>query len=140
MTKEHLLAKPIRPYLPKSPINKQRQVEFAKPQPGLYVAQNKLRDGHGFNITVRRVCETCNNVWMSGMETDTGPVLIPLISGQMVNINKTDQQMITRWAAKTAIVSTFFHRDDSVIPLSSRQWVMQKGNVGARSECHPSAR
>src|SRR5262249_38310665 len=78
MSKEHILAERLRPYLPKSPINRRRNVEFSNPQPGLYVAQNTFREGHGFHATVRRVCEKCNNEWMSGLETEAAYILTPL--------------------------------------------------------------
>jgi hypothetical protein len=50
------------------------------------------------------VCGTCNNGWMSRLEGDTKPVLIPLIEDprRLENLDQKRRALIARWALKTA--------------------------------------
>lgn len=53
-----------------------------------------------------RVCDDCNNGWMSDLENEAKPLLMPLIDGKRTVFNLTDQErlVISRWAAKTSYV------------------------------------
>lgn len=53
-----------------------------------------------------RVCEDCNNGWMSTLETEAMPILKPLIDGALLllNISNTERTIVARWATKTAYV------------------------------------
>lgn len=53
-----------------------------------------------------RVCEDCNNGWMSALETEAMPILKPLIDGtvSLLSISNTERTIVARWATKTAYV------------------------------------
>ncbi len=50
------------------------------------------------------VCGTCNNGWMSDLEGDVKPVLIPLIEDprRLETLNGKQRVLVARWALKTA--------------------------------------
>src|SRR6266446_8802805 len=50
------------------------------------------------------VCGACNNGWMSRLESDVKPVLIPLIEDphRLENLNLIQRTLIARWTVKTA--------------------------------------
>lgn len=49
-------------------------------------------------VTARRVCERCNNRWMSDIEKAAAPILSPLVQGQAVVLSPEDQEVATLWA------------------------------------------
>lgn len=53
-----------------------------------------------------RVCDDCNKGWMSGLENEAKPLLMPLIDGKRTVYNLTHQErlVVSRWAAKTSYV------------------------------------
>lgn len=55
------------------------------------------------NLQEGRVCETCNTGWMSTLETQAKPLLIPLFSGDktVVELTADERTTVARWAAKT---------------------------------------
>ncbi|ATY17186.1 hypothetical protein CU254_42195 (plasmid) [Amycolatopsis sp. AA4] len=58
-----------------------------------------------FRTTVRMVCATCNNGWLSELERKAKPVLTPLIRGEPRRLSVDDQALIAAWTCKTALVS-----------------------------------
>lgn len=66
-----------------------------------------LQPGHPFNKKLRIVCEDCNGVWMSGMETAAKSLLIDMFkSSGKVRLDENDQLVLARWAFKTVAVLT----------------------------------
>ena len=55
------------------------------------------------NLQEGRVCGTCNSGWMSKLESDAMPLLIPLFSGAktVVELTAEERTTVLRWAAKT---------------------------------------
>lgn len=55
------------------------------------------------NLQEGRVCERCNTGWMSTLETEAMPLLVPLFSGDKTVVELTAPERVTvaRWAAKT---------------------------------------
>jgi len=53
-----------------------------------------------------RVCDKCNNGWMSRLETEAKPVLIELIDARRTvsSLTQPECAIISRWATKTAYV------------------------------------
>ncbi len=50
-----------------------------------------------------QVCRLCNNGWMSVLENEAKPILIPLMAGESpLGLNDSDRQVLARWTAKTA--------------------------------------
>lgn len=59
-----------------------------------------------FDVTIPRVCQTCNNHWMSNIETRVSKIALPLIVGDdKRSLSKDEQQRIAVWAFLKAITS-----------------------------------
>jgi hypothetical protein len=58
---------------------------------------------------VRRVCRQCNTGWMHELEQATRPVLSPLILGRGRMLVPTEQEILSVWAVKTALMCEFLH-------------------------------
>ena len=55
-------------------------------------------------VITKRVCTTCNNGWMSQLETQVRPTLEPMLRGNYVRISSEQQLVLVRWIVKTAMV------------------------------------
>lgn len=57
------------------------------------------------DFKVKQVCRTCNNGWLSDLETRTKELLSPLVLGQRTrSLTVPEQKKLAVWAYKTAIV------------------------------------
>ncbi len=66
-----------------------------------------------FRTTVKMVCATCNNGWLSALEGSAKPILTPLICGQSRRLPDDDQALIATWTCKTALVSLLLSSDEA---------------------------
>lgn len=71
-----------------------------------------IRSSKGIEATVKRVCEPCNNEWMSDIENASKHTLIPLMYGLDPDgpppLTTLDQAIVARWAYKTALIIRYF--------------------------------
>jgi len=58
----------------------------------------------GKYVLSRCVCKTCNEGWMSKLETGTKPILAPLISDSPCPLDYVQQLALSVWTTKTAMV------------------------------------
>lgn len=63
---------------------------------------------HSFNpveeLTVKAVCGSCNNGWMSALESEAMAPLTALVSGSPRWLSRHENKLLTRWASKTALM------------------------------------
>lgn len=64
----------------------------------------------------RIVCHDCNHGWMSQLEKKCAPILTPMILGRSQDLIPADQEAVSLWATKTAMVCQFVQRDRRFIP------------------------
>lgn len=55
-------------------------------------------------VTVRAVCQRCNNGWMAAMEREIQPLLLRILSGESFVLDQAAQTQLASWAFKTAVV------------------------------------
>jgi hypothetical protein len=63
-----------------------------------------IQVGGPFSKTLKIVCRSCNNGWMSRMEDAVKPLLIDMFNGNRVELDEAAQRDLARWAFKTAAV------------------------------------
>ncbi len=71
------------------------------------------------NLVEGRICSKCNNGWMSSLEDEVKPLLVPLMEAEkkVVELDPDERLRVARWAFKTAIVlnsASNFHKN---VPL-----------------------
>ena len=71
-------------------------------------------DAPPFSLTVKRVCASCNNGWMSDLETTARPSLTPMMLGQQVALDGPTQKVIATWTLKTAMMFQFTEKARSI--------------------------
>ncbi len=63
---------------------------------------NELRfKDKNVGLICKKVCERCNNTWMSKLEAQVKPILLPLIHAKRTTLSTDDQLLIARWFIKT---------------------------------------
>ncbi len=107
----------------------------------------RLKIGNGpdkilnnIELQVKTVCGTCNNGWMSTLETEAAPILIPMFEDQTVSLDSAQQEVLARWLMKMAMVydsvkgrgapNVFYRKDERVafkntfqIPQPTMMWI-----------------
>lgn len=116
MTNEHTLPRWVSKLVP-------------KPYILLHWGQNERNDpsvswlSHDAAATTRTVCATCNNGWLSLIETKAEPLLKPMICGHSQELSKEQTEFIGLWVIKTAITYAQTTEHVSVIEQDVRDWI-----------------
>src|ERR1035437_3403691 len=78
-----------------------------------------------------RVCELCNGGWMSDLEGQAKPLLVPLMKGEMglSSLSDSESVLVARWAAKTAIVLSNCIELDKPAPAGSLRFLKENGTA-----------
>lgn len=81
---------------------------------GIQLNHSEMREGqekplrkHSLrNFIFRAVCARCNNGWMSALECEAKPVLLPLVQGirPVTSLTSNEKLLIARWSFKTAFM------------------------------------
>lgn len=58
----------------------------------------------GSEIKVKYVCSSCNNGWMSELESLVRRIIGPLVADLSIRLNHADQWLMSIWSLKTAMV------------------------------------
>jgi hypothetical protein len=61
------------------------------------------RPGPASDMVTKDVCKACNAGWMERLETDSRPVLTPMITGNDRALSAADQFVAATWATKTML-------------------------------------
>jgi hypothetical protein len=77
---------------------------------------------------MRDVCRHCNGGWLSALEKAVKPILAPLASGDkaLAVLKESEERLLVRWAAKTALLLHWSSDFNRTIPLESLQHLYQK--------------
>lgn len=86
----------------------------------------KTRSGHASTVKVRKVCETCNNGWMSEMENRTKGLLLRLARSEPSKLDIFLQHRLATWAAKTAMTAEFSDPSSVAVSQEHRRLMMDK--------------
>lgn len=55
-------------------------------------------------LRFKEVCATCNNEWMSDLESESIPIMTPMIRGEAITLNIKQQITVGAWATKCAML------------------------------------
>jgi hypothetical protein len=78
------------------------------------------RSGDPHSRRIRRVCAECNNGWMSQLQQAAKPYLVPMLTGERVELRKNAQTLIAAWSAMMAMVAEFMDPEMVAVPSDDR--------------------
>ena len=111
LTKEHIFPKWLAPYIPKTMENYQNvKTIFHKDRAD---TATKKRAGNPHSWSVKCVCKKCNNERMGTLQERVKPILLPMIKGEKVKIEKADQHVMASWVAMATMCAEFRARTGS---------------------------
>ena len=85
--------------------------EFITEMPGKPRSSRFQDFGNLATVKLHRVCNMCNNEWMSELERQTSPILIPMIRGQSTELSPEQQHQISAWCQlKCLTLDAFYPR------------------------------
>lgn len=105
---------------------KARQVQMAIIRRAQDGSDNAVRTSIAYDsFKLNRICEDCNNGWMSDLEQQAKPVIIDLISGKtkLEALDAKEREVLARWAGKTAIIESHAVGAESPIDCKVLQWM-----------------
>jgi hypothetical protein len=81
------------------------------------------REWHGINVSVKvkRFCGGCNTGWMSDLENEARPLLLPLIRGERATLDNAQRIVVATWCLKTAMVFDLTRSDKNIAFLPSER-------------------
>lgn len=85
------------------------------------------------SITVGVVCESCNNTWMSDLESRAKPYLEPMLDGYGRLLHESAQRTLATWALKTSMMVEHTHgAKRHVIPSQEYDHLFTHGKPSER--------
>jgi hypothetical protein len=87
------------------------------------------------SFKLKRVCEACNNGWMSHLEGNAKPIIVELIKGRraLATLGEEERQILARWAGKTAIIDSHAVGAESPVDPEFLRWMrLRNDNVPGR--------
>ena len=77
------------------------------------------------SFRLNRVCELCNNGWMSQLEDAVKPILLRLIRGEgtLAALVEEERQILAKWAGKTAIIESYAVGAESPVNPELLRWM-----------------
>jgi hypothetical protein len=73
------------------------------------------------------LCLSCNNHWLSDIESRTSPILAPLIRGEPAALTERDQARLALWAVKTTVLLQFtMAPDQQGVPQAHFDYLYQR--------------
>lgn len=91
----------------------------------------KKQSGDPQSGRIRCVCKSCNNHWMSILQNETKPILIPLLKGEKCSLTKKAQATLAAWCAMFTMVAEFKDRTGTKIGVlqEDRGWLKKHHTV-----------
>lgn len=123
MSKEHIWAQWMRPYLPKdAPTYSSVDVSVHKTHE---TRKEKRENRDAYSGTLKLVCEPCNNGWMSRLQNAAKPILLPLMRGERVSLTPRARETLAAWITMFVMVSEFQRPDKVAFQASERELFMK---------------
>jgi hypothetical protein len=66
---------------------------------------DRTRQGTANTNRIKVVCQDCNNIWISALETEVKPILTPLIRGEAIILNAAARQTLSEWDCDERLVA-----------------------------------
>ena len=131
VTHEHIWPAWMLPYLPKvGLINHETLHETIFPEHS--TIEIKKRSGEPQSGRLRIVCQTCNNGWMSVLQTEAKPILLSLIKGESRVLHRKALRTLAAWTAMFVMVAEFMIARSGTtigVPKADRRWLKENGTA-----------
>jgi hypothetical protein len=121
----------IRELPPTEGLTRERMMVTASPTAELIADRSRSEGPEAAPSKVRAVCrDECNGGWMSDMEAEIKPILLPIARGLTGTITADEQRRISLWAIKTTMILEYTDNQTRVTTPEQRRQLYESRNVG----------
>jgi hypothetical protein len=80
------------------------------------------------SFRLKKVCEPCNNGWMSTLEGIAKPILLGLIESDRAldSLDEEERRILAKWAGKTAIIESYAVGAESPVDPEFLRWMRNR--------------
>lgn len=125
LTQEHIFGKWTASVMPKTYASHNDAVTHGQVFPdGHRVSgpvQTLTREGDPISRRHRVVCKGCNTGWMSRLQDQSKPILRPLITGDDVILDASQQATLANWITMVTMTAEYLTRSTAMIPREERE-------------------
>jgi len=118
LTKEHMWADWLREYIPREKPRHGLHKKLMYPHKQLEKIEYRPGDTH--SRTIKCVCGPCNSGWMSMLQSDAKPHLVPMLLGEKTALYRRSQTAIAAWVTMMVMVSDMLDESMSSIAYEER--------------------
>jgi hypothetical protein len=90
----------------------------------------QVRNGDPASQRLELVCGKCNNGWMSEMQSDAKPYLLPLLQGRWKSLSSDGTLAVANWITMNSMVREFQNENAIVTRAEERLKFMQEKRPG----------
>jgi hypothetical protein len=124
-SKEHIWPDWLKDYVPRlfsERIHQASTNRWDKEQKKLVIEtfRESVRPGDPHAQKLRIVCSKCNGGWMSQLQSEAKPLLVPLINGEFYKLLPNEIEAISRWAAMFTMVVEFKNKAGVAVSQEQR--------------------
>ena len=119
LSREHVWADWLKTYIKKDALNHRRMDATLHPTISEYERRKVSGDLRSHSLKV--VCRSCNSGWMSRLQNQAKPYLLPLLKGEPVSIEVGGQEIISAWITMFVMVAEYFNPDKVSTSQEQRQ-------------------
>jgi hypothetical protein len=123
LTHEHMYADWLRDYIPRTMTEHRTRSALVHLDKEEASIQRRTGDPHSRRI--RCVCEPCNNEWMSQLQEDVKPFLVPMLKGEKTSLRLRGQTVLAAWITMTVMVAEHVDRRMVAVPSSDRHYLRE---------------
>jgi hypothetical protein len=120
ISKEDIWPTWTRPYFPVTSLNHTIGQHILETDRRLHGNTTKV-SGDPKSRRVKMVCKRCNNGWMSILQNQAKPFLLPLMNGEKTTVNERKQNIIAAWSAMTVICAEYITPRRAAIGIVARR-------------------
>lgn len=125
LSKEHIFADWLRDYIPRQMLEHKTRKAHVHPLKGTQASVER-RTGDPHSRRIRCVCQTCNNEWMSRLQEQARPFLVPMLIGETTSLHRRSQTTLAAWITVMVMVSEFVDRDMVAVSQAERAFVHER--------------
>ncbi|HBX7975039.1 TPA: hypothetical protein MIG94_11680 [Klebsiella pneumoniae] len=112
ITKEHVL-----PRWMKRELSHAKSYHYSSDYIGHVPVTRDVKGQTSFDMTVSRVCQQCNNGWMSQkLEAPLKNTLLKMILGEVIKLDEERLNLLCLWSFKTAITRALMDNGKACLP------------------------
>lgn len=115
----------LRAYIPRSLTH--HTIESTTTRLRAVDVKTQRRPGDPHSRRIRCVCGDCNSGWMSRLQEEVRPYLVPLLIGDSTKLRTRGQTKLAAWAAMTAMSGEFLEKESVAVSARDRKLLRQNG-------------